>query len=284
MGIRYFLIIFSILFIFPSQASEEFLLGDREFSESRFFPLSVLSCSKGNCTPGGMKKNQIVLTFDDGPNANTKKTLNVLAKHRVKGTFFVHIGAQSFNSSKAKRETMDRIYRDGHLIANHGRAMRPINGSTAGEIVIDYLMDTHNVIDQYLERGDLYLFRNPGGYWSKARARLLNQHAVLRNYIGPIYWNVGGANVWSNGMLVNSSDWECRRDKISATQCGDGYYRKILSNYRKGEGSLVLFHDIHSISASILDRLLSRLKNDGRRWEFIFVQDIPVVKNHQIYL
>jgi peptidoglycan/xylan/chitin deacetylase (PgdA/CDA1 family) len=253
-----------------------------EFSESRFFPMSVTVCDSGECTDGGMKKHQIALTFDDGPNKNTKKVLSVLREHDVKGTFFVHVGQWKYNNYSSVRDTLDLIYDEGHKIANHGRGHSPIHKSTDGSTVKDYLMDTHNVIDQYLTGNDIHIFRNPGGYWSGARARMLNRHSVLRNYVGPIYWNAGGDNVWSGGRLVNAADWRCQQDKLSSSVCAEGYYNKIMSNYRKNKGSLVLMHDIHSVTAPTLDKLIKRLRSSGINWEFILVQDIPAVRDEII--
>ncbi len=63
----------------------------------------------------GFSKNQLAITFDDGPDPEwTPKILDVLKRERVPGTFFlIGIQAEKFGS------LTKRIYRDGHEIGNH---------------------------------------------------------------------------------------------------------------------------------------------------------------------
>ena len=55
------------------------------------------------------------LTFDDGPSQNTNDILNILKDNNIKATFFV-LGSQV----EFFPETTNRIYNEGHFIANHG--------------------------------------------------------------------------------------------------------------------------------------------------------------------
>ncbi len=63
----------------------------------------------------GASKNQLSMTFDDGPDPEwTPKILDVLKRERVPGTFFlIGIQAEKFGS------LTKRIYREGHEIGNH---------------------------------------------------------------------------------------------------------------------------------------------------------------------
>ena len=63
----------------------------------------------------GASKNQLAITFDDGPDPQwTPKILDVLKRERVLGTFFlIGIQAEKFGS------LTERIYREGHEIGNH---------------------------------------------------------------------------------------------------------------------------------------------------------------------
>ena len=65
-------------------------------------------------------KYLIALTFDDGPNANNNCTtgvLDMLDKYGAKGTFFIN--GRNFNSRTTP--FLQRMVRDGHLIANHSQ-------------------------------------------------------------------------------------------------------------------------------------------------------------------
>lgn len=261
-----------------NSGSGDGFLTDAWFSPSSSFPMSTQVCdSRGECTPGGLKRNQIVLTFDDGPNANTLKIVDILNSYRIRATFFVHVGQSRI--SNTQRSILDAVARSGHKIANHGRTHSPLNGSTSGSNVVSLLMDTHDAIERYFENGDIAVYRNPGGYWSSARSVLLNDHNTLRHYVGPIFWNVGGDYVYRNGQLVDAADWRCQQDGSSASRCAGGYLNRIFENYNSNRGSLVLMHDIHSVTVEMLPLLLEGLRNTNVTWEFLLVQDIPAVQS-----
>jgi cellulose synthase/poly-beta-1,6-N-acetylglucosamine synthase-like glycosyltransferase/spore germination protein YaaH/peptidoglycan/xylan/chitin deacetylase (PgdA/CDA1 family) len=63
----------------------------------------------------GASKNQLAMTFDDGPDPEwTPEILDVLKREHVPGTFFlIGIQAEKFSS------LTQRIYREGHEIGNH---------------------------------------------------------------------------------------------------------------------------------------------------------------------
>ena len=60
-------------------------------------------------------KKVAYLTFDDGPSNNTHQILDILKQNNIKATFFV-LGSQV----EIFPETTNRIYNEGHYIANHG--------------------------------------------------------------------------------------------------------------------------------------------------------------------
>ena len=63
----------------------------------------------------GASKNQLAMTFDDGPDPQwTPKILDVLKREQVPGAFFL-IGIQAEKFSSLTK----RIYREGHEIGNH---------------------------------------------------------------------------------------------------------------------------------------------------------------------
>lgn len=283
------------VFSFAAHAEYHAWVEPSEFDEARNFPLNKRVCRAGECTMAGLKRQQIVLTFDDGPvPAKTRAVLAVLERFGVKGTFYFH-------SIQAERNShiLDEIYRAGHKLANHGYKQTPIDRSTDGATVIRYLMHTHLFLERYMSSDDIFTYRNPGGYWAADRARMLNRHSVLRQYVGPIYWNVGGWVQYKNGQIADAADWQCQSDLRRgrpryvrgwsnkaqlAAICANGYYRKVLRNYQANRGSIVLMHDIHEISALILERLLTKMREDAVEWEFIFVQDIPAVQNMRLSL
>lgn len=276
---------FSLVLFFTQLATAQIdpeQLYDATFSQNAQFPMDRVYClgsnAPGNCFQGGMRPNQIALTFDDGPNENTLAVLRVLRDYGIRATFYVHTGRNRLTARS--KQIMDNIHALGHRVDNHGSAHSPLNGSTSDANVINMLLDTDSIVSSYMRNGDIPTYRNPGGYWSPSRANLLNSHQYLRRYVGPIQWNVGGYNSYGGGQMTNAADWRCQRSGISPSRCAEGYYNKIISNYNSGTGSLVLMHDIHTVTAPTLTILLERLRGTGVNWEFILVQDIPAVRHY----
>lgn len=63
---------------------------------------------------GDPRKAQIAITFDDGPNGSTSKTLDVLRENKAPATFFC-IG----RNISGNEEILRRIDAEGHLIGSH---------------------------------------------------------------------------------------------------------------------------------------------------------------------
>lgn len=59
-------------------------------------------------------EKKVLLTFDDGPHANTAKVLEVLKKHNVKAVFFI-IGKNIVGNERI----LQQVVAEGHQIGNH---------------------------------------------------------------------------------------------------------------------------------------------------------------------
>lgn len=236
----------------------------KDFSRSMTFPFS------SGYKIDGVARNVIYLTIDDGPTpAGTPAMLDVLLKHGVKGTFFVH-GDQAVR----RPYLLERMYLEGHLVANHSYSHQtdfPSKSSFESS-----LMRTHDIITPYIAPENIMLYRAPGGVWNTWRSSIGNNHRVLREYVGPLFWNVGGGKPGSQ----DDADWKCwrRGNGVTVSSCANSYYRQILSNYSRNQASLVLLHDVKSLSARLVDELLTKLKRDRVDWEFRLADDMPIVR------
>ncbi len=212
-----------------------------------------------------MPANTIIISIDDGPTIEASgRILDVLEKHQVTATFFWQ---GQFVRIPSRRGVVERAYRDGHVIANH-TMNHELDFKTDRDLTRS-LMQTHELLVPYSGNANIQLFRAPGGVWNSWRADVGNSHPVLRDYVGPIFWNAGGGD---------EADWLCWRNNISSKACADGYLRAIRRNFSNGTGSLVLLHDLNTKSAELLDLVLEGLMNDHIDWEFKLVEDIPAVK------
>src|SRR4051812_11466995 len=108
----------------------------------------------------------IALTFDDGPHqGKTESLLAVLHEAHVPATFFV-VGKMADRYPQLIRD----IARDGHELANHTYS-HPNLSRLSDEAVLAELDRTREVV-QRLSGQDTYLFRPPGGDFSRRMLRL----------------------------------------------------------------------------------------------------------------
>lgn len=259
-----FLVMMTVFFsVFASARSIQ-----KDFSTQMTFPFEP-----GGYKIRGVPRNVIYLTIDDGPSSQgTPAMLDILEKHQVPATFFVH-----GNLAARRGSLLERMYRDGHLVANH--AYSHILDFPSSSSFLESLLTTDRLITPYIAPENVKLFRSPGGVWNAWRAQNGNSNRVLKEYVGPFFWNVGGG---SPGRQ-DDADWKCwrRGNGVTVSMCADSYYRQILSNYRKGQASLVLLHDIRSLSARLVDQLVFKLRRDNVDWQFRLADDMPIVREFQ---
>lgn len=206
----------------------------------------------------GLKQNHVVaLTFDDGPNANTGAVLDALKAYNIKATFFV-VGRMA----RAHPEMLRRIAAEGHLLANHS-ATHPMLGHAFDEHperLLEQLRDVNDQIAPLMRQSDKLYFRAPYGSWRSAHADILNADPVLRNYVGPIYWDIGGdISRSADGYIMSSADWDCWHHKWTAQACAKGYLREI----RRKNGGVVLMHCISSQSGDLVADVVPALAEEG---------------------
>jgi peptidoglycan/xylan/chitin deacetylase (PgdA/CDA1 family) len=199
----------------------------------------------------------LALTFDDGPSAFTGQILDELARHNVKATFFV-LGSRA----RQHPELLDRMAREGHVIANHSLSHPKMGRRFAlhPEYLIDQIGGTHEVIARHARPDQGFYFRAPYGIWRKVHAGYLNEDPVLRHYVGPIYWEVGGGIEYDGaGEVRSAADWDCWARDWSTEQCYAGYMREIS----RKNGGIVLMHDIRERSAWLVEAMVPQLIAEG---------------------
>lgn len=194
---------------------------------------------------GSPDKNQVALTFDDGPDKRfTPQVLDTLAKHDVKATFFL-IGARV----REHRDITNRIHHEGHAIGNH-TYWHPNLPKEDLERLHWELTETEKAIADIIGFKPR-LFRSPYGALNEEMVEILGDNN--QSIVG---WN------------VDSLDWKQPGADIVADN--------VLSNV--GFGSIILMHDGGDWSMDLsgtvqaLDRIISKLKDDGT--EFVTVPEL----------
>jgi peptidoglycan/xylan/chitin deacetylase (PgdA/CDA1 family) len=212
----------------------------------------------GNITRSGLQgTHTVALTFDDGPNANTRRVVQVLRTYGVKATFFV-VG----NMARSHPGTLRLIADEGHLLANHSATHDRLGARYVNRPVklIRDLIDVHMMIAPLMKPTDPLFFRAPYGYWKKPHSVALNADPLLQHYAGPIYWDVGGnTEVDAEGFVRSAADWDCWPRGWTAETCAKGYLREIAAK----DGGVVLLHCIHEQSAALVEAIIPALQAKG---------------------
>ena len=192
-------------------------------------------------------KKVVALTFDDGPDGNTTpQALDILAKYKVKATFFVQGKNIAGNESLLKR-----MQSEGHEVGNHSWN-HPILTKLSLEDAKKQLTDTEDAITKVLGKSSK-LMRPPYGAISDDIRNNLDLSFIM--------WN------------VDSLDWKSKNEAAILTEI----------QHQTTDGSIILLHDIHQPSVNSLPKVIEYLQGQG--YSFVTVSDLlnTRLKPHEIY-
>jgi len=177
----------------------------------------------------------IALTFDDGPNYNTNKVLDILNKYKIKATFFV-LGRNIYGNE----DIIKRIHSNGHEIGNHMYSHQ----------ISTRLSDTR--IKEEVNMTDKLVYDITGKYPSLVRPSYgIYNNRIKRIIDRPIIlWN------------IDTLDWKYHDSRRIAS--------KVFNNIKSG--NIVLMHDIYSATANSLEIIIPKLLSDG--YEFVKVSEL----------
>lgn len=173
------------------------------------------------------KRNEIALTFDDGPTPQTLKILALLKTYDVKASFFC-IG----HKVDENPDILRKIVADGHIVGNHTYAHPKNFGFLSSKTVLRELESCDRAIKQVIGKKS-FLFRSPFGISNPKIKKALGQSRHQ-----PIGWGIR-----SFDALFNSEEM---------------IYKRIANRVKAGE--IILLHDTKEHTLPILERLLILLK------------------------
>lgn len=192
-------------------------------------------------------KKVVALTFDDGPDGNTTpQALDILAKYKIKATFFVQGKNIAGNESILKR-----MQSEGHEVGNHSWN-HPILTKLSLEDAKQQLTDTEDAITKVLGKSSK-LMRPPYGAISDDIRNSLDLSFIM--------WD------------VDSLDWKSKNEAAILTEI----------QRQTTDGSIILMHDIHQMSVNSLPRVIEYLQGQG--YSFVTVSELLNIglKPHGIY-
>jgi peptidoglycan/xylan/chitin deacetylase (PgdA/CDA1 family) len=183
---------------------------------------------------------EIVLTFDDGPSAETTpKILDSLAKECVKATFFL-VG----RNADALPALVKREIAEGHTVGHHtfshpAATLRKLSESAAQEEILrGFEADDKAAYGTASGAPRVRFFRFPGFADTPALVTWLSAKNIA----------VFGADFWA-------SDW--------VTMTPQAELALILSRLDKEKRGILLLHDTKQQTAAMLPDLLQELKKRG---------------------
>lgn len=177
----------------------------------------------------------IALTFDDGPNYNTGKVLDVLAKYNVNATFFV-LGSKV----KDNKKILKREYDSGMEIGNH----------TFNHLLLTKYKE--NVIKDEIDKTSSVIFEVTGRY-----PKLLRPSYGVYNNIVKKIGNMP-IIIWD----IDTLDWKYHNSKRIAS--------RVINKVK--DGDIILMHDIYSATANSLNIIIPELQNRG--YTFVTIPEL----------
>lgn len=182
------------------------------------------------------KKKVAYLTFDDGPNVNTPKILDVLKEKNVKATFFM-LGS----SILSHKDVVKRIDDEEHALGVHSMSHNKKLVYAHSYAFLNEMNKTNNLLLEITGKKTM-LLRAP--YGSKPYMK-----QEIRDLTSS--W---GYRVW---------DWNVdSRDSLKSNTTSDEVYRAVVDQVANKNEAVILFHDkAHTLEA--LPKIIDHLIDNG---------------------
>lgn len=188
-------------------------------------------------------KPMVALTFDDGPNHNTSRVLDILEKYGVKATFFI-LGSNIEGNEEIIRRMSDMGMEIGSHMYSHKLITKLKNDQIMEEIKrVDDLI--FNVIGRYPT-----LLRPSYGTVNRRIKKIIDKPIII--------WN------------VDTLDWKYHNSKKIA----DRVLRDV------SDGDIILMHDIYRATANSLEITIPKLLDSG--YQLVTVTELLYYKGIDI--
>lgn len=192
----------------------------------------------------GIVHKQVVLTFDDGPDAQyTPQVLDILKKEKVPAAFFV-VGVEAENNLPLLR----RIYKEGHEIGNH-TFTHPNIAAVSSERAATEMESTRLLIEAITGHSTV-LFRAPYNADAEPTTDVELKPIALSKQ----------KNYYTVGESIDPNDWE---KGITA----DTVYARTIQAYEANPSKgIILLHDAggnRQATVDALPRIIHYFKDRG---------------------
>jgi len=190
--------------------------------------------------PSASGDPEVLFTFDDGPNPTyTPKILDILAEHHIHAVFFM-VGDMVDSRSKKVPAIVERILREGHVIANHTRSHADLcrlkdPAKAAAEI------DDGKASIERMAHVPVVWFRAPFGVRCARPEEQLPERATSH-----MHWD------------LDPQEWKTQDAAQTVS-----YVTRSLARARGR--NVLLMHDIHAVSVKALPEILTWITEENTR-------------------
>jgi len=195
---------------------------------------------------GDESKNQVALTFDDGPCDQTHVVLDTLKRHGVKAAFFC-IG----KNIPGRENILKRMAEEGHIVGNHSWSHSNVIDFYPFNKLMSDVSKTDDIIFDVIRKKNR-LFRPPYGVTTPIIARLVKakKYAVI------------GWNVRSYDTSIKS------RDRL---------LKRIFTQMKNG--SVILLHDTTPGIEIVLEKVLERARD--KNLKVVSIEELFGIKAYE---
>jgi len=182
---------------------------------------------------GNGGRNEIALTFDDGPHPEyTSKLLAILTHYHIRATFFM-VGTQA----QRHPEWVKMVNQVGCEIGNH--TYDHFRLAILPDDEVDYqIIECQKLIERLIGKRPVFI-RPPGGQMNARALKIISDNHLVLGW-------------WTH----NSKDVESKD--------GDGIYQGIVKDIKPG--SIILLHDGSDGTVEMLPKLIETLERRGFRF------------------
>jgi peptidoglycan/xylan/chitin deacetylase (PgdA/CDA1 family) len=188
-------------------------------------------------------KPMVALTFDDGPNHNTSKIIDILNKYNVKATFFI-LGV----NIEGNEEIIQKLNDSDMLLGNHGYSHKLLTKLTEEQIKEEF-SKTSNLI-----------YNITGKYPTLTRPSYGATNKKIKNSINTpiISWN------------IDTLDWKYHNSTKIAS--------KVLNKVT--DGNIILMHDIYTATSNSLEIIIPKLLEKG--YQLVTIEELFYYKQIEL--
>src|SRR5258708_23425583 len=199
----------------------------------------------------GYHPNKVALSFDDGPDPKwTPLILDILKRHKAKGTFFM-IG----ELGEENNGVMQRVYREGHEVGNHTWTHPDISEISNRQVDLELNL-TERLFASELGVQPLY-FRPPYS---------IDQEPDTNDQAAPVA-RIETLGYVIIGNKIDTNDWD-EHPRKTPKEITDSVFQQIadMRTHPWNKGSVILLHDgggDRSATVAALPVLIEALQSRG---------------------